>query len=194
MSDTKLITVTNRDSGHVGYTIAERGIHRTFAARETKQIPLEELKQLQWVPGGEYILKHLLIVNDRDALSALNMEVEPEYFYTEDDIKKILSPEGTLDQLRDFLDYSPEGGKELIKKLAVEMELPDTRKRKIISEATGFNIDSAINVNTILNAEDAQSEEEEKLARGQRRTAPIKEETAPTRRTTPQYKVVTPKN
>jgi hypothetical protein len=194
MSDTKLITVTNRDSGHVGYTISERGIHRTFAARETKQIPLEELKQLQWVPGGEYILKHLLIVNDRDALSALNMEVEPEYFYTEDDIKKILSPEGTLDQLRDFLDYSPEGGKELIKKLAVEMELPDTRKRKIISEATGFSIDNAINVNAILNAEDAQSEEEEKLARGQRRATPIKESAAPTRRTTPQYKVVTPKN
>lgn len=193
MSDTKLITVTNRDSGHVGYTIAERGIHRTFAARETKQIPLEELKQLQWVPGGEYILKHLLIVNDRDALSALNMEVEPEYFYTEDDIKKILSPEGTLDQLRDFLDYSPEGGKELIKKLAVEMELPDTRKRKIISEATGFSIDNAINVNAILNAEDTQSEEE-KPVRGQRRATPIKEDVAPTRRTTPQYKVVTPKN
>ena len=193
MSDTQLITVTNRDSGHVGYTISERGIHRTFAARETKQIPLEELKQLQWVPGGEYILKHLLIVNDRDALSALNMEVEPEYFYTEDELKKILSPEGTLDQLRDFLDYSPEGGKELIKKLAVEMELPDTRKRKIISEATGFSIDNAINVNAILNAEDAQSEEE-KPARGQRRAIPIREDVAPTRRTTPQYKVVTPKN
>jgi hypothetical protein len=113
---------------------------------------------------------------------------------TEDDIKKILSPEGTLDQLRDFLDYSPEGGKELIKKLAVEMELPDTRKRKIISEATGFSIDNAINVNAILNAEDAQSKEEEKLARGQRRATPIKESAAPTRRTTPQYKVVTPKN
>ena len=195
MSEIKIINVTNRDSGYVGYTIPERGINRSFAAGETKQIPLEELKQLQWVPGGEYILKHLLIVNDRDALSALNMEVEPEYFYTEDDIKKILSPEGTLDQLRDFLDYSPEGGKELIKKLAVEMELPDTRKRKIISEATGFSIDNAINVNAILNAEDAESEEGEKPARGQRRATPIREESAaPTRRTTPQYKVVTPKN
>ena len=193
MTEQKLVSVTNRDSGHVGYSIPERGIHRAFAARETKQLPLEELQQLQWVPGGEYILKHLLIINDRDALSALNMEVEPEYFYTEEDIKKLLSPEGTLDQLRDFLDYSPEGGKELIKKLAVEMELPDTRKRKIISEATGFNIDNAINVNAILNAEDSQSEAVEP-AKNQRRAAPIKEDAAPTRRTTPQYKVVTPKN
>ena len=104
MIEQKLVSVTNRDSGHVGYSIPERGIHRAFAARETKQLPLEELQQLQWVPGGEYILKHLLIINDRDALSALNMEVEPEYFYTEEDIKKLLSPEGTLDQLRDFLD------------------------------------------------------------------------------------------
>ena len=193
MSEIRTVNVTNRDSGHVGYKIPERGIHRAFAAGETKQIPLDELQQLQWVPGGEYILKHLLIVNDRDALSALNMEVEPEYFYTEEDIKKLLSPEGTLDQLRDFLDYSPEGGKELIKKLAVEMELPDTRKRKIISEATGFNIDNAINVNTILNVEDNQSEEVESN-KGQRRAAPIKEDAAPARRTTPQYKVVTPKN
>lgn len=193
MSEIRTVNVTNRDSGHVGYKIPERGIHRAFAAGETKQIPLDELQQLQWVPGGEYILKHLLIVNDRDALSALNMEVEPEYFYTEEDIKKLLSPEGTLDQLRDFLDYSPEGGKELIKKLAVEMELPDTRKRKIISEATGFNIDNAINVNAILNVEDNQTEEAESN-KGQRRAAPIKEDAAPARRTTPQYKVVTPKN
>jgi hypothetical protein len=192
--DNQLISVTNRDSGHVGYTIPDRGLHRSFSPGETKKIPLDELQQLQWVPGGDYILKHLLMVNNQDALSALNMDVEPEYFYTEEDIKTILSPVGTLDQLRDFLDYSPEGGKEILKKLAVEMELPDTRKRKIISEATGFNIDSAINVNTILNAEDAQSEEEEKSARGQRRATPIKESAAPTRRTTPQYKVVTPKN
>lgn len=190
MSEQRLITVTNRDSGHVGYTIPDRGLHRTFAARETKQVPLDELQQLQWVPGGEYILKHLLIVNDRDALSALNMEVEPEYFYTEEDIRKLLSSDGTLDQLKDALDFAPEGAIELIKKIAVETELPDTRKRRAITEATGFNIDNAINVNVILNAEDETSAEEAP-AKNRRRANPIKEEAAePVRRTAPKYKVV----
>lgn len=188
----ELISVTNRDSGHVGYTIPERGLHRSFMAGETKKIPLDELQQLQWVPGGEYILKHLLIINNRDALSALNMEVEPEYFYTEEDIKKLLSSEGTLDQLRDFLDYSPAGGIELLKKIAVEVELPDTRKRKIISEATGFSIDNAINVNTILNTE--ENTEVVENTKGQRRAAPLVEEPAKQRRATPKYNVVTPKN
>lgn len=189
----KLISVTNRDSGHVGYTIPERNLHRSFMAGETKKIPLDELQQLQWVPGGEYILKHLLMIDNKDALSSLNMEVEPEYFYTEEDIRELLSPKGTLDQLKDFLDYSPAGGIELIKKIAVETELPDTRKRKIISEATGFNIDNAINVNAILNAEDAESESSEQ-PKGQRRAAPIKSEATTARRTTPKYQVVTPKN
>lgn len=193
MAEVKLVSITNRDSGHVGYSIPERGIQRSFAPQETKQIPLDELQQLQWVSGGNYILEHLLMINDKDALSALNMEVEPEYFYTEADIRELLSPAGTLDQLKDALDFAPQGAIELIKKIAVETELPDTRKRKAISEATGFNIDNAINVNTILNAEDSQSEAAEP-AKNQRRAAPIKEDTAPARRTTPQYKVVTPKN
>lgn len=191
MAEVKLVSITNRDSGYVGYSIPERGVQRSFAPQETKQIPLDELQQLQWVSGGNYILEHLLMINDRDALSALNMEVEPEYFYTEADIRELLSPAGTLDQLKDALDFAPQGAIELIKKIAVETELPDTRKRKAISEATGFNIDSAINVNAILNAE-SDEEEENKNEKSQRRAAPIKNEssTETARRTTPKYKVV----
>ena len=32
MSEIKTVNVTNRDGGHVGYTIPERGVHRAFAA------------------------------------------------------------------------------------------------------------------------------------------------------------------
>lgn len=189
MAEVKLVAITNRDSGHVGYSIPERGIQRSFAPQETKQIPLDELQQLQWVSGGKYILENLLMINDKDALSALNMEVEPEYFYTEVDIRELLSS-GTLDQLKDALDFAPQGAIELIKKIAIETELPDTRKRKAISEATGFNIDSAININAILNAE--TEEEENKNEKSQRRATPIKNDASAetARRTTPKYKVV----
>lgn len=186
MNDSILVKVTNRDSGSTGYKLPDSGIRRTFAPRETKQIPLEELKKLQYIPGGEFLLKHLLIVNDADALSALNMEVEPEYFYTEDTIKELLLT-GSMDQLEDTLNFAPEGVIDLIKKISVDIELPDMRKREMISKKTGFNIHSAITVNQVVNAESAPEVSKE--------PAPVRKASAPSapvRKTTPKYNVVTP--
>lgn len=190
MEENTFVNVTNRDSGQVGYTLPDRNLHRTFAVGETKKISLEELQQLSYVPGGEYILKNCLIVNNTDALSALNLEVEPEYFYTETEVRKILT-EGSLDQLEDCLNFAPDGVLDLIKKIAVEEELPDTRKRKLISEKTGFNIDNAINVNHIVDADSGSEDVEE--AAPKRKAAPLNaESSAPTRKTaTPsKYNVV----
>jgi hypothetical protein len=185
----QMVNVTNRDSGNVGYSIPDKHIHRNFSPRETKSIDLDELKELSYIPGGEFTLKELLIVGDHSALEALNMEVEPEYFYTEDDIKKLLET-GTLDQLEDTLNFAPEGAINLIKDIAVKTELPDTRKRKMISDKTGFNIDSAILVNKVMNEEPAENDSEAP----RRKAAPITESVADrvTRKATlPQYKVTT---
>lgn len=189
MDEKTIVKVTNRDAGQVGYTLPDRNLHRTFAVGETKKIDLEELEQLSYVPGGEYILKNCLIVNDTDALSALNIEVEPEYFYTETEIRKILST-GTLDELEDCLNFAPEGVLELIKKIAVEEELPDTRKRKLISEKTGLNIDNAINVNHIMNTDN--KEDTAGTETKTRKASPIQvKSTTPQRKTAAsKYKVV----
>lgn len=186
MENKKIVEVRNRDSGYVGYSIRDLGIWRNFAPGEVKRIPLEELESLQYAPGGEYTLKHLLMINDKDALSVLNITTEPEYFYTEAEVKELLT-KGTLDQLKDCLDFAPEGVIELIKKIAVEIELPDTLKRTAITKRTGFNIDNAIMVNKVM---DIPTEEvtEEKV----RRTAPIStsEETKTRRTNLPKYNVV----
>jgi hypothetical protein len=160
----KLISVRNRNNGSTGYTIPEKNLWRSFAPGETKQIPLEELQELQYQPGGDYMLKNLLIIEDKDALDALNMQVEPEYNYTENDIRNILL-NGTLDQLRDFLDFAPAGGIEICKDIAVKEEIPDVRKREIISQATGFDINSAIMVNKVMDAEDEKPQEQKKERR-----------------------------
>jgi hypothetical protein len=190
MEENAFVNVTNRDSGQVGYTLPDKNLHRTFAVGETKKISLEELQQLSYVSGGEYILKNCLIVNNTDALSALNLEVEPEYFYTETEVRKILT-EGSLDQLEDCLNFAPDGVLDLIKKIAVEEELPDTRKRKLISEKTGFNIDNAINVNHIVDADSGSEDVEEAVPK--RKAAPLNTESgAPTRKvaTPSKYNVV----
>lgn len=189
MSD-KMIEVRNRDSGNVGYSIKDLGIWRNFAPKETKKVPLEELKALQYAPGGEFTLKHLLMIKDTDALSALNIETEPEYFYTETEIKELLT-KGTLDQLKDCLDFAPEGVIEIIKKMAVEIQLPDTLKRTAIFEKTGFNINNAIMVNKVMDEPEDNFIEPAKT----RRSTPIQSnDSTPARRSElPKYNVVSAK-
>ena len=186
MEDQKMVEVRNRDSGTVGYTIKDRGVWRNFAPGETKKISLDELKALQYVPGGEFTLKHLLMIKDKDALSALNVETEPEYFYTEVEIKELLT-KGTLDQLKDCLDFAPEGVIEIIKKMAVDMKLPDTEKREAIFQATGFNINNAIMVNMVMEESSENDSQEDKKTR---RVAPTEDNKPQRRTTTPRYNVV----
>ena len=126
------------------------------------------------------------MINDKDALSALNITTEPEYFYTEAEVKELLT-KGTLDQLKDCLDFAPEGVIELIKKIAVEIELPDTLKRAAITKRTGFNIDNAIMVNKVMEVPTEEVVEEKT-----RRATPIATaEESKTRRTNlPKYNVV----
>lgn len=196
MNDTNssLISVKNRNNGTTVYRIPDKNIVRTFAPGETKQISLDELKELQWIPGGEYLLKNLLIVDNKVALDALNMKVEPEYFYTESDIRKLLTGMDNMDEFLDFLDFATEGAIDIAKDIAVKERIPDSRKREALSEKTGFNIDSAINMDKLFEEEENKPEPEKKERRV--KAADTKEEEAPKRRVekkeeaAPKYKIV----
>ena len=197
MDGKTLVSVRNRNNGFTGYEIKDRGIWRNFAPGETKKIELEELQQLQYQQGGDYTLKNLLVVENKEALEALNMDVEPEYNYTEDDIRNLLL-NGSLDQLKDFLDFAPSGAIEIAKTIAVKEEIPDVRKRDIISEATGFNINNAININHAMADEEETKEEPKKERRAtipetegrKARRAEVLEPAPAPKLATPKYKVV----
>ena len=188
MEDNTLVLVKNRNNGTTGYQLPDSNINRSFAPEETKKIPLRELKELSYVPGGEYILKHLLIIEDKNVLDELNMKVEPEYFYDEQKIREMLYS-AEMDAFLDFLDYAPEGAIEIAKDIAVKEQIPDVRKRNAISKKTGFNINNAIMVNEIMDAEDTSEEEEEVKGR---RVKTEEASAAPSGRRvqTPEYKVV----
>lgn len=189
ITDSTLIPVRNRNNGYTGYSIADMGIWRNFAPGEVKKIRFDELQKLQYQPGGEYTLDNLLVIENAEALNLLNMHVEPEYSYSEKDIEKLLF-EGSLDELRDFLDFAPEGAIEIAKGIAVKREIPDVRKRDIISKATGFNITNAINVNHAIDGEEEKGKEEVKERRVVKKET-VAGDTSKQRRTTaPQYKIV----
>lgn len=183
----KIIKVVNRDNGTVGYSVPDLGnLHRNFQPREEKNIPMEELRKLSYLPGGDTILRECLIIRDEEAIAELLGNVEPEYFYTEKDVKELLE-RGSIEQLMDCLDFAPMGVIDLVKSLAVKCEVNDIRKRNLIKERTGFDVSKAIEINHET-AEDVQVEEKT------RRAAPIKKEAVnggdtPVRRTTPKYTI-----
>lgn len=185
-----LIKVKNRDNGTVGYTIPELGnLHRSFSKGETKEITMDELRKLSYISGGKLLLQDYLIVQDQDALrELLSDDVEPEYYYGEEEIKKLLLT-GSNDQLLDCLEFAPEGVIGLVKDLAVSLKINDISKRNIILEKTGFNVTNAITINE----ETVEGEGEE--TKSSRRSAPVtvdKGEETPKRRTAApqQYNVV----
>ena len=181
------IKVTNRDNGSVGYSVPDLGVHRTFQPKESKEISAEELRKLSYLPGGDVIIKDYLIIHNEELLKELLGEVEPEYYYSEDEVKTLLLS-GSLEQLQDCLDFAPNGVIDLIKSLAVSLKIDNVSKRKAIQEKTGFNVTRAIEIN-----EETEEEEIAKENNQGRRAAPIstKKEEAPQRKSAPpKYNVV----
>lgn len=180
-----LIKVVNRDNGTVGYTIPDLGnLHRNFQPKEEKEISMEELRKLSYLPGGEVLLRDCLIIKNEEAVAELLGVVEPEYHYTEAEIKQLLLY-GTMDQFMDCLDFAPQGVVDLLKNMAVTLKVNNIEKREAIKAKTGFDVSKAIEINRL-------SEEEEIPVEKTRRAEPIQKAAAdaPVRRTAP---VVTPK-
>ena len=141
-----MIKVVNKDTGVVGYSVPDLGVHRNFYPGEVKEVTFDELEKLSYLPGGDIILKELLEVVDREAIKQLfSKEPEPEYHYSQDDVKKLMMT-GTLDQFLDCLDFAPEVIKEMIKNLAVDLPLNDIEKRQAILDKLGFDVTKAIEI------------------------------------------------
>lgn len=181
------IKVTNRDNGSIGYSVPDLGVHRTFQPKETKEISAEELRKLSYLPGGDIIIKEYLIIHNEELLNELLGSVEPEYYYSEAEVKTLLLS-GSLEQLQDCLDFAPNGVIDLIKDLAVTLKIDNMSKRKAIQEKTGFNVTRAIEIN-----EETEEEETTKENTSGRRAAPLptnKEGTPARRSAPPKYNVV----
>lgn len=190
-----IINVTNRSRGSVSYSIPDMGnLQRKFAYGETKQITAEEVRKLDWTPGGHILLRDYLIIDNKELIAELLHEVEPEYNYTEAQITDILL-KGSMDEFMDCLDFAPEGVINLMKDLAVKLEIPDVRKRQAISERTKTSVDNAIKINQLSKTEDDDKAPEVKQRRVQTAadagSATQKERrTNPTTAALPKYKVV----
>ena len=147
LDNNQIVKVTNRNHGYTGYVIPElNNLNRNFAPGETKEISIDELRKLSWTPGGAALINNYLIIHNEEAINELVPNAEPEYLYDRDDVIRLLN-HGSLDELKDALDFAPDGVVSLIKDVAVDIKVNDVSKRETIKEMTGFDVTGAIAIN-----------------------------------------------
>ena len=190
MDMSKLYIVKNRSASEVVYNIPEDNLRRSFAPGETKRISLEELQKLGYQAGGREIMTNFLQIQAEEVTEQLNIRREPEYDMSEEQIIELLRT-GSLDALLDALDFAPVGVIDLIKTFSVQLPLNDIEKCNAIKEKTGFDVLTAVK-NNVADKEPEETTAEKTTERRVKPTVVNKPETS-TRRTSPQYKVVTPK-
>src|SRR5574344_924419 len=149
------IAVTNRSFGTVIYNIPEMGVRREFTPKETKKITPAELEALTSQPGGRELIENCLLVHDAKALEEIvNVQVEPEYWLTEEKIPGWMQS-CSDDEFIDALNFAPEGVKSLIKDYAVKLPLNDFNKINAIKDILDFDVMSALKINK-MSQEDAK--------------------------------------
>ena len=139
----ELVTVENRTAGKIVYQIPDRHIRRELAPRQSIRVPKEEVEALSYTAGGLDLIRNHLLVKDEEVLDELNIHREPEYYMNADNVAKLIR-EGSLNEFKDALDFAPDGVKDMIKDLSVQMPLNDFSKRQALKEMTGFDVDAAI--------------------------------------------------
>ena len=135
--------VRNRSTSTVSYSVPDLNIKRVFVTGEVKEIPQKELEILVQQPGGRVILTEYLQVSKEDITKLDVIQPEQEYFYTDEDVKRIMLY-GTLDEFLDMLDFAPEGVMDMIKTYAVQLPLSDMYKINALRDKTGFDSAKAL--------------------------------------------------
>lgn len=141
--ENKMVNVTNKSTGMVIYSTATYG-RREFNNGQTRKISLDELKELVQTPGGPELLYNYLYIAEPEIMTdELEIIPEREYYIKEADLPNWMNT-CSLDEFKDALDFAPDGTKDLIKKLAIEMPLNDYSKRQAIKDQLNFDVSKAI--------------------------------------------------
>jgi len=165
--------VKNRSTSVVVYKIPETGLRREFAPGETKRITFDELEKLTYQEGGRELLENFLQILTEEVTQDLNVRTEVEYKMSEEQVVDLLK-EGSLDAFLDALDFAPVGVLDLIKLMAVQLPLEDTKKKEALKKKTGFDVEAAIRHQREESKEEKGPEIEEPVSG--RRAKEVKEE------------------
>lgn len=136
-----MIKVINRSAGNVTYNLEELKIRRVFTPNESKDVEEKELNTLFQMDGGAELVKHHLLVDDKEWVEK-HFEAPVEYFWKLEDIERCVK-EDPIDLFTETLDYAPQGVLELIKEYSWRLPLSDLNKIEVIRTKLGFDVQAA---------------------------------------------------
>lgn len=167
-------------AGLVTYTLADPQVTRTWKPNELKILTFHELYQLMNHPGGAILLKERLQIRDNKVRQALQLPLDPEYLYTEEDAKN-LAINGTQEEILDALEFGPLGLGSMIKHHAI-------LHTNSLDRLNFFNTLFSMNIQEIRNsAADENTEIKPDAPRRRAQTKTVSEEapTKPARKSKP---------
>lgn len=178
VKDDDIIEITNLLDCTCGYIVDLTGVHRILPPHASFKVKASELRELFYQRGGQELLHDYIRVGNKALAQEFGVDVDntPEYNWGRKDVIDALN-NPNIDILLDALDFAPDGIKQLIADVAVEIEVADVNKRKAISDKLGIDVDAMI-----TNKNLATQEAEEKEEKPTRRRAAAKKTTTSTRR------------
>lgn len=150
MENVKLINRAASSIGYTAYTGQNRYFQPAGVKGDTLLVPKEEVLQLSYTKGGDILLREYLKLEET-VREELNIETELEYDFSLEDIVRSLK-EDNVEELREHLEYAPQGVVDLYLKTAVDLKLDSHEKRELIQEITGFNVNGAIELASAIEA------------------------------------------
>ena len=143
------IRVYNRSNSSVFYKDEETGKTRVWepainGVETYKDLTFDEIQRVVNSRGGKILFEEYLTIKDKAICDELDIKCPKEYFYDIKEITKILQS-GTDFELVEMLENAPEGVKDSVKQIAIEIRLDSSRKRDIIKRLLNFDVNFAIN-------------------------------------------------
>lgn len=165
VKDDTMVTVRNLTLNPVAYHVPSLGdLRRELPPRASIKVPAGELRQLNYELGGARLLHDYLCVENKSLAREFGVSEDAfdnEYNWTVKDIDNALLNED-IEVLMDAMEFAPDGVKDSIAQRAVELEIPDINRRKVISDATDYDIDQMIQNKQKIEAEPSEEKKEEK--------------------------------
>lgn len=154
LSDNALVPVRNMVNHKVVYKIPDQNRRIEFEPFQERKITAGELRALHYTSGGETLLHEFLCIKNDILREEFNIPKDQiEYDWELKDIQHILLDESNdtlIASLQDALDFAPEGIRDMIIDYAVIWKIPDTNRRKIITQMTGIDINKQIEFSELV--------------------------------------------
>jgi hypothetical protein len=125
-------------AGRAAYALNDPAVSRRWNPGELKILTFHELYQLSNAPGGKFLLTNRLQIRDNKVREALQLPLDPEYLYTEEDARRLVKT-GTKEQVLDALEFGPTGLASMIKHFAI-LEVDSLDKMEFFNTLFRMNI------------------------------------------------------